>query len=131
VEALNQVGIVHGALHARNIIIDPSGRPHLTHISPLLFHDPAADEAALSSMIRSLVDYRPDIDRSLSTTLSAPASLRELAARLVAAETPQSESVATDTGDHRQRRRTLILALTVTVIGALAAVAFAMVSGHL
>jgi len=130
VDALHQVGIVHGALHARNIIIDPAGRPHLTHISPLLFHDPAVDVAAVSSMIAGLIGQRGDIDPSVSSALAAPASLRELASRLVAADAPQSESVTTDIDGRRRRRRTLILALAVAILGLVAALGFVLFGSH-
>jgi len=131
VEALHQVGIIHGALHARNIIIDPSGRPHLTHVSPLLFHDPVADEAALCSMITSLVDHRPDIDPSLSAALTAPGSLRELASRLVSVDAPQSGSVGTDAEDQRRRRGTLVLAVAVALAGLIAAATVALLSSRI
>ena len=39
VQTLHALGIVHGAIHARNIIIDEFGRVRLTHVSPLLFSD--------------------------------------------------------------------------------------------
>lgn len=50
VAALHAHGIVHGALHARNIIIDPRGQVHLTHVSPLLYSDPAEDERAVERL---------------------------------------------------------------------------------
>jgi len=43
VAAMHSHGIVHGAIHARNVIIDSRGRVCLTHISPLLYSDPADD----------------------------------------------------------------------------------------
>jgi serine/threonine protein kinase len=49
--ALHAHGIVHGAIHARNIIIDPQGALHLTHISPLLFSDPADDDRAVAELV--------------------------------------------------------------------------------
>ena len=36
VEAMHLNGIIHGALHGRNIIIDRDARVRLTHLSPLL-----------------------------------------------------------------------------------------------
>ena len=50
VEMLHSHGIIHGALHARNIIIDDCGGVHLMHVSPLLFSDPQIDAAALDAI---------------------------------------------------------------------------------
>jgi len=36
VEALHALGIVHGAIHGRNVILQPDGEVKLTHVSPLL-----------------------------------------------------------------------------------------------
>jgi serine/threonine protein kinase len=41
--AMHAHGIVHGAVHARNVIINPQGSVRLTHISPLLYSDPQED----------------------------------------------------------------------------------------
>lgn len=54
VAALHAGGLVHGALHERNIIIDPQGQVILTHISPLLYSDPARDEQALLTPLARL-----------------------------------------------------------------------------
>ena len=43
VAAMHAHGIVHGAIHGRNVIIDSRGRVCLTHVSPLLYSDPADD----------------------------------------------------------------------------------------
>jgi hypothetical protein len=51
VRALHATGIVHGAIHGRNIIIDQLGKVRLTHISPLLYDDPASDERELRAVI--------------------------------------------------------------------------------
>jgi len=51
VEALHALGIVHGALHARNIIVGPDRQVRLTHISPLLYGDPAEDMLALHRLL--------------------------------------------------------------------------------
>lgn len=55
VAAIHSHGIVHGAIHARNVIIDAAGRVHLTHISPLLYSDPDHDNAALSKLLDQAV----------------------------------------------------------------------------
>jgi serine/threonine protein kinase len=131
VEALHQVGIVHGAIHARNIIIDTAGRPRLTHISPLLFHDPGVDEAAVGLMLAHLVEQRRDLDPSLSAVLRQPTSLRQLASKLVASESVAEESTVSDADDSRRRRRLFLLAISVSGAGILAAVILALVSSRL
>jgi len=47
VESMHSHGIVHGAVHAGNVIVDDRGGVHLTHVSPLLHSDPAKDLAAV------------------------------------------------------------------------------------
>jgi hypothetical protein len=128
VEALHQVGIVHGAIHARNIIVDPTGRPRLTHISPLLFHDPAVDEKAISLMLAKLIDDRHDIDASLRVGLHQSLSLRQLAARLVTADAAPSERSAIDAEDRRRRRGMLLMAVFVAVLGILTAAVVGLIS---
>lgn len=51
IDALHSHGIVHGNLHARNIIVGPDGRPQLTHFSPLLHYDPAVDQKQLATLL--------------------------------------------------------------------------------
>ena len=69
VDALHAAGLVHGAIHARNVIVDDRGRPHLTHISPLLFYDPAIDQTAVKRMIHELVnDNESELPMTKSTT---------------------------------------------------------------
>jgi hypothetical protein len=50
VETLHSHGIVHGALHGRNIIVDGRGGVHVTHVSPLLHGDESVDFAALDGV---------------------------------------------------------------------------------
>jgi serine/threonine protein kinase len=52
VQAVHAHGIVHGGIHARNVIIDPQGMVHLTHVSPLLYSDPAQDDRALDELFQ-------------------------------------------------------------------------------
>ena len=50
-QSLHHRGIVHGAVHPRNIIMGSDDRIRLTHINPLLYTDPAQDIAALQEML--------------------------------------------------------------------------------
>ena len=47
VEAMHALGIVHGAIHGRNVIVRAEGGVCLTHVSPLLYNDPVTDLAAV------------------------------------------------------------------------------------
>jgi serine/threonine protein kinase len=67
VTAMHAHGIVHGAIHPRNVIIDPENRVHLTHISPLLWEDPAADDVAVED-IAGMLGVEPD-PKSIDTSL--------------------------------------------------------------
>lgn len=51
VEQIHAHGIVHGAIHANNVIIDLQGRVRMTHISPLLYSDPDQDVDALRELL--------------------------------------------------------------------------------
>jgi hypothetical protein len=55
VESLHAHGLVHGAIHARNVILTPHGRLRLTHVSPLLYDDPRDDAVATIEMFHELV----------------------------------------------------------------------------
>jgi tRNA A-37 threonylcarbamoyl transferase component Bud32 len=50
VSGMHGAGIVHGAVHERNIIIDDAGGVKLTHVSPLLFEDEQIDRDALEDL---------------------------------------------------------------------------------
>ncbi|MDP9172488.1 MAG: hypothetical protein M3O30_01300 [Planctomycetota bacterium] len=54
VEAMHSLGIVHGQIHAGNVIVDDLNRIHLTHLSPLLYDDPQADAVAVCEMVRTV-----------------------------------------------------------------------------
>lgn len=53
VEQIHAHGIVHGAIHANNVIIDLQGRVRMTHISPLLYSDPEQDNEALHELLNT------------------------------------------------------------------------------
>jgi hypothetical protein len=66
VEALHSTGIVHGAIHARNVIINETGEIRLTHVSPLLYSDPDQDQGDAIRMLRELVTKQlPDSQLAL------------------------------------------------------------------
>jgi serine/threonine protein kinase len=54
VESLHGRGIVHGAIHERNVIVEGSRLVRLTHVSPLLYTEPADDETAVLEMLERI-----------------------------------------------------------------------------
>lgn len=54
VEALHARGIVHGAIHERNVIVEGADRVRLTHVSPLLYVEPADDELAVLDLLERI-----------------------------------------------------------------------------
>jgi serine/threonine protein kinase len=85
VDSLHSLGIVHGNLHARNIIIDAAGNLKLTDVSPLLYDDPAQDVLALLQLLQGAVTRANERDSPLGRVLTAVppnTSLRQLASRL-------------------------------------------------
>lgn len=89
VETLHARGIVHGSLKASNIIVGADGRAVLTHVSPLLYSDPAQDVATLIGTLSDPLEMRGESDSTLARLLQQAADeqipLRRLAVRLGAA----------------------------------------------
>lgn len=50
VEAMHQLGMVHGAIHGQNVIVDGWGKLWLIDPSPLLHDDPAVDRRAVERL---------------------------------------------------------------------------------
>ena len=113
IEALHALGIVHGALHARNIIIESDGGLRLTHISPLLYGDPEVDVEALLELLPQLGHGQPERE-GLPT-------LRQIAAQLTAAAKMPAEPAVEMKGRAdgvKVRRAALIGAAVAVVLGA-------------
>jgi hypothetical protein len=89
VEHFHSTGLVHGALHAGNVLVDVSGRIWLIDVSPLLFLDPKRDEHAIESLCATMTREQ-----------HALVDLPKLAPRV------------------RVRRRTLLAAMGVILFGA-------------
>src|SRR4051812_45299981 len=60
VEHFHSTGLVHGALHERNVLIDRNGTIKLIDVSPLLFLDPERDVKAVAAMCRRIAGPSPD-----------------------------------------------------------------------
>jgi hypothetical protein len=129
-DLLHMQGIVHGAVHGGNVIVSPGGAVRLTHISPLLYTDPAQDAEAVAALLESAVALRGGENSSLGWLLARARDerlgLRALAARLAALiESRELEDAggANVDEDRRPRRRALYAAVAVALVGAGAGIA--------
>ena len=136
VEALHMQGIVHGALKASNAIVGPGGGVRLTHVSPLLYSDPAADAAAVVDLLDEILlrreasigaGDRPGhgaIRELLAGARERPVPLRVLAARLaslIESQQPPGSFGSPAVAERRTRRGALLGALAVAALGVAAA----------
>jgi tRNA A-37 threonylcarbamoyl transferase component Bud32 len=90
VTQFHTTGLVHGALHGRNVLVDSGGRIRLIDVSPLLFLDPDRDDRAVREMCGNLL-----LEGNLTDAREAVSTSRM-----------------------SLRRRTLIAALVMILIGA-------------
>ncbi len=121
VESLHASGIVHGAITAGNVVVDPTRRLRLTHISPLLYADPRHDAQAVTTLLGETMAARREselpLGRALASAREEQASLRELSGLLAGvgdvregpAPTPQHDAKQ----EARMRRRALLGAALV------------------
>lgn len=148
VDGLHRQGIVHGAIRGSNVIVDAYGAVRLTHVSPLLYADPADDLWGVVNALRDVAGTRrdagapPAAESPLGRVLSdveammnpddhaAPggdAVLRVLAGRLGGIiEARDPVEAGPEVGpevDSAQRRRSFLGALLVVALGV--AVAYA------
>jgi serine/threonine protein kinase len=96
IEALHSTGIVHGAIHARNVIINEAGEIRLTHVSPLLYSDPDQDQGDAIRMLRELVTKQlPDSQLALDLDKADSESWRlsDLYAQLGDASSAQPDAI--------------------------------------
>jgi len=119
VQSLHATGIVHGGIHARNVILDQTGDVRLTHVSPLLYTDPDNDAADVIAMLDALVnEHAPDtpLAAMLAEASTQPTTLSELYARLaeVNVEPPIEEIPARE---RNPRVRYLVAAILIALIG--------------
>jgi hypothetical protein len=125
-QALHALGIVHGKIHGGNVIVDPLGAIHLTHVSPLLYDDPMVDARDLCSMLADITTQRGWADSSLARVAGQGLSLWQLRDRLaLSANGAAPGAVAEPLASRAPRRLSLAAAAVVTVLAA--ALALAMV----
>jgi serine/threonine protein kinase len=120
VESLHALGIVHGALHERNVIVRPDGSLCLTHVSPLLYNDPAVDvDAVIGLLERMGWSSGPggSPGRTTLRDLSAELLMRSRRGELPAAE-PGAGSEEELLEERRIGRRAVWAAVLVALFGA-------------
>lgn len=137
VESLHRQGIVHGAIHGANVVVDAYGNVRLTHISPLLYTDPADDLWGVINTLNTIIHSRQEEKTPLGSVVGgveemmspadgvAPGSeavLRILATRLSgiidARERVETAPDAEPEQEYLPRRRSFVSALVVLLIGA-------------
>jgi hypothetical protein len=86
VDLLHMQGIVHGALIGSNVVVTFGGSVRLTHISPLLFTDPAVDIECVWNLLDHAAEQLGDRGKLLAGVVAEARekgmSLRQLATRL-------------------------------------------------
>ncbi len=137
--SLHLQGIVHGALVAGNILVGPGGRIRLTHVSPLLFSDPAVDAESVLALLDYVIQVRNERESPLGRIVHAATKERtnlqtlggQLAAFIESREVdpridPSEPAVSTP------RKHALIGAAFVAFLGLAMAgsIWFAVQSGH-
>jgi hypothetical protein len=104
VERMHGLGIVHGGLHRRNVIVDARGRVRVTHVSALLHSDGEVDRDAVE---RIFVE-------------ATPASRQGGAANSSTLRVDRDAGVAS-TEEEMIRRRALVGAVVALVAGVIIA----------
>ena len=126
IATLHELGIVHGNLHPRNVIVRPTGQVWITHLSPYLFVDPQVDLAALVHIMRQsglhLSAARVGrLNDLLDQTENQRIDLRELSHELSKLDEPKdnaSQAAMNGNSHARQRslrQRSVMLAFTVLI----------------
>jgi hypothetical protein len=67
VEGLHALGIVHGAIHGRNVIVRGGREICLTHVSPLLYNDIEVDLGAAQALLEEMACGRWQSERGSGT----------------------------------------------------------------
>jgi len=126
VQTLHALGIVHGRIHAGNVIVDRLGLVRLTHVSPLLYDDPLGDARDLSSMLAGIATQRGWSDSTLASLAGQSLPLSQLRARLAtSAEDPTLAPVSEPSSEEAPRGVALAAAATVVLAAAALALGLA------
>ena len=126
VQSLHAAGIVHGAIHAGNVIVDDAtGEVRLTHVSPLLYTEVENDAADVTAMLADLVHAREPgspLAASLAAAQAERWSLDQLY-RALAETPPRSAADAVQGRDSGRRGRLIVFAMLIALVGAATALA--------
>ncbi|HSU68588.1 MAG TPA: protein kinase, partial [Tepidisphaeraceae bacterium] len=123
VESLHMQGIVHGAMIGSNVIVASDGSIRLTHVSPLLYTDPAVDVECVVGLLSDAVEARGEQDtplgRVLSEGLESHAPLRVVGTQVAALleSRGQPGEAAPPAEERRIRRRMIWAAALIALIG--------------
>ncbi|HTL29144.1 MAG TPA: lipopolysaccharide core heptose(II) kinase RfaY [Tepidisphaeraceae bacterium] len=122
VESMHARGIVHGAIHDGNVLVDREGKIRLIDVSPLLYHDPGVDERAVIELLREASRARSPLSEMITESLESldanHTSLRRLTDALaILAKPDEPGRQPMDERPLRLRVRTLVFALLVAILG--------------
>jgi hypothetical protein len=124
VESLHGHGLVHGAIHARNVILtgEQDRQVRLTHVSPLLYDEPRDDCLATIAMFESLfpdATWNHSLRQLLRSAKDQPQPLAWLRGRLrLSASSEDANPSAETLHDNDSRRRKLrVLASVLLILG--------------
>jgi hypothetical protein len=124
VESLHGRGIVHGAIHGRNVIVGRDGQLKLTHVSPLLYVDPQQDMAAIGEMFAEIAGQRGEaagspLQRLAEAAAESGGTLRAMGARAAALidlrRDEESEAIEREADARRRRHSRAAAAIVVGV----------------
>jgi hypothetical protein len=129
VESLHMQGIVHGAIHSGNVIVAPEGAVRLTHVSPLLYTDPAEDAESIIDTALAILDERGERESPLGSLMTEAREtnmpLRALATRLAVLADAKEPAYEPAAAVARRESRTRKRAVFGAFVAALAGVAIA------
>jgi hypothetical protein len=120
IESLHAVGIVHGAIHERNVIVLHDGTVKLTHVSPLLWTETGNDvQDAIAMLEERIASQWPESDLAKVFKVAREENwpLDKLYRRL-----HPSAPQEVDPGKPRLRKRSLLAAALMAAIGIAVAV---------
>lgn len=121
VESMHALGIVHGRIHAGNVIIDAHNRIRLTHVSPLLYDNQASD---LHDVANLVIDAGKARGWNVAAAPATVATLAQWRARLGETSAVAARSSAAPSHhDASPRWRAMLAAGMVTLVGIALAVA--------
>jgi serine/threonine protein kinase len=123
VESLHARGIVHGSLHARNVIVTPESKLKLTHVSALLYNEPEHDLACIADLFRDVAQKRGEENSPLELLAGeadeSDGSLRSMGSRAASLidlkKDEASEELERALDQHRRRTSRVAAAIVVAI----------------